>query len=121
MLMFVIQHQPHRALDSVVMVALLRCQDAAKTTWGAAARQLAPPGEPRLRRGYEARFFVTGGGLMSSPLRMERQATDVSLTGFDIAQLRLEAAVRDIGMAQLLSEVVTAAIRICGLIVTTGT
>jgi len=75
----------------------------------------------RLRRGYEARFFVTGGGLMSSPLRMERQATDVSLTGFDIAQLRLEAAVRDIGMAQLLSEVVTAAIRICGLIVTTGT
>jgi hypothetical protein len=40
-----------------------------------------------------------------------RNATDVSLTDLDIAQLGLEAAVRDIGMAQLLSEVVTAAIK----------
>jgi hypothetical protein len=40
-----------------------------------------------------------------------RQATDVPLTGLDIARLGLEAGVRDLSMAQLLSAVVTTAIK----------
>jgi hypothetical protein len=40
-----------------------------------------------------------------------RRTTDVPLTGFDIARLAVEAAVRNIGIVQLLSEVVTTAIK----------
>jgi|EndMetStandDraft_8_1072994.scaffolds.fasta_scaffold343051_2 hypothetical protein len=40
-----------------------------------------------------------------------RRTTDVPLSGFKIARLAAEAAVRDIGMVQLLSEVVATAIK----------
>jgi hypothetical protein len=40
-----------------------------------------------------------------------RNATDISLTDLDIAHIGLEAAVRDLSMAQLLSAVVTTAIQ----------
>jgi hypothetical protein len=62
-----------------------------------------PPMSGHMQTGPQLQITLERNGV--------RNATDVSLTDLDIAQLGLEAAVRDIGMAQLLSEVVTAAIK----------
>jgi hypothetical protein len=62
-----------------------------------------PPMVGRMRAGPQFQIAIERSGV--------RQATDVPLTGLDIARLGLEAGARDLSMAQLLSEVVTTAIK----------
>jgi len=58
-----------------------------------------------------ARKRANGQFQVTPELNGARLTTDLPLTARDIAQLALEAAVRNVGMTQLLTEVVTTAIR----------
>jgi hypothetical protein len=62
-----------------------------------------PPMVGHLRAGPQFQIALERNGV--------RQATDLPLTDHDIAQLGLEAEVRNLSMAQLLTEVVTTAIK----------
>jgi hypothetical protein len=80
---------------------------------GGGARWMGAVGRPHIANSPAMARQLSAGPRFQIALERNgvRQATDVPLTGFDIARLGLEAGVRDLGMAQLLSEVVTTAIK----------
>jgi hypothetical protein len=80
---------------------------------GSRARWIGAEGRPHIANSPPMVRQLSAGSQFQITLECNgvRNATDVLLTGFDIARLGLEAGVRDLGMAQLLSEVVTTAIK----------